>query len=202
LLSRLDMRLLASALSLLSAACAPGWGASGWTEVRLRDPRQVEVVVPRPMGAIIVSQSGAAAGRSYLPESTPWPFAGTDCLGARIIRHENGAIDIQRRRCATDDDRRADDHGWVGEEPLVEVDGRVILYEPPVREDLGQRREAPYRWEGDTLRWPITLRRAWTVPGGRSRWRKSEPVVSIDLTTPRDNVVGVERHIDGPHAAW
>lgn len=185
-------RHFAPALLLLSAACAPAWGPAGRTEISLRDPRRVEVVFTSPAGTVVVSPAGAPAGKTYFPESVPWPFAETSCRGARILRAENGAIIVQRLRCATNDDRWSNDK-WQGG-VLVGSDGRVTLPEPPVREDLHEERAAPFRWEGDLLRWPVTLSRSWTVHVGRSgRTSGSAPVVSMELVTPRDNVVTVER---------
>lgn len=177
---------------LPSVACVPVWGPPGRTEIVLHDPRQVEVVFTSPAGTVVVSPRGAPAGTTYLPESVPWPFTATNCLGARILRAANGAVIAQRRQCDIHDERWGTDK-WQGG-LLVGADGRVTLSEAPVREDRGEQRAAPFRWQGNMLHWPVTLWRHWTIATGRSgNVTRSEPVVSMELVTPRDNVITVER---------
>jgi len=132
----------------------------------------------------MISPEQAPPGLTYLPESAPWPFTATDCPGARVVRSENGAISLQRRRCATHDEWWGSDR-WRGA-VLVAADGHSSssALDPP--------HQSPYRWDGDSLRWAAALSRQWSSGAGHTVQTRSEPVVSVELATPRTNVLSIE----------
>ena len=161
---------------VLAAGCATPPARSAWTEITLRDPRQVAVMVESPGGPLEVLPLGAPPGAVYLPDSVP-PFTEAACLGARVTRGPNGATALRRGTCALPDETPDSFRGAL----MVDAAGRAVLFSP----------HPPPRWDGDVLTWSVTMWRSWHVPSGRSSRAASEALVTVQLRTPRANVITV-----------
>jgi hypothetical protein len=149
----------------------------GLFEVSLRDSRSVEIAAVGPAGLVSVSPRDSPPSTVYLPDAA-FAITATDCRGGRLTREPNGSIVLERARCPTRDENGQ--HGMVGyaKTTLVHVDGSI---EPHA-----------FRWENDALVWDTVLSRRWCAREDERRRRcaqwDNEPVVSVELRTPRDNV--------------
>jgi hypothetical protein len=148
----------------LTAGCVP---MRQTTEIALRDPRAAVARVPTTGGPRTFSANGEA-GEEALPPSSP-AYRGTMRLAASVSRGDSGELHLRCDGCDHDDGTT---HG-------VDAGGHVVLPggERPV-------------WSADTLVFDVHAERRLPDVLAPSRGAR-DPVVTIQIATPRSNVLSV-----------